>query len=311
LLNFRRAAEALVEAGRRTAGAPGPGLTLLKRILPRDNTGLPRRSIRQPIAIVIAVLALVGPGQSQDARTVPAQLEVWISAIERHVPGERDDALLSVLRLRSHELEARFEGMVFVLDAAAGGGRRREFDGLFRRYSRPRFSERIQRELRDVVEKRVAAGGVDRFAKRAAMLHADLGIIAPDSHLTWSAGTSQRVSDGTGDGDEGRSWNWMLGRAFLHLVHMAEEDEYGRLWYHAIGNHLWGTGNYVELDPHGTFRIGPGAGGEHLILALPPSTPALQEGEWDRLARYRAAAERVTLGELDERLIDLRLATIK
>jgi tetratricopeptide (TPR) repeat protein len=41
----------------------------------------------------------------------------------------------------------------------------------------------------------------------------------------------------------------MLGRAFLHLVPNAGGDRDVRLWYQAVGSHLWSEGNYAELRP--------------------------------------------------------------
>jgi hypothetical protein len=59
----------------------------------------------------------------------------------------------------------------------------------------------------------------------------------------------------------------------------------------------------------GSFRLGPARGGSYLIVALPSSAPMLQAGEWDRVARLAAGAERITLGDLDERTLDLRVVT--
>lgn len=58
----------------------------------------------------------------------------------------------------------------------------------------------------------------------------------------------------------------------------------------------------------GDFRLGPLRGGEYFIVALPSSAPALQMGQWERVARLTSVADRVTLGDLDERAIDLRLS---
>jgi hypothetical protein len=57
----------------------------------------------------------------------------------------------------------------------------------------------------------------------------------------------------------------------------------------------------------GTFNVGPVRGGDYAIVALPGGTQFPQSGEWDRLARLAAQGERVTLGDLDERLVDLRV----
>lgn len=58
----------------------------------------------------------------------------------------------------------------------------------------------------------------------------------------------------------------------------------------------------------GDFRLGPLRGGEYFIVALPSSAPMLQMGQWERVTRLTSVADRVTLGDLDERAIDLRLS---
>jgi protocatechuate 3,4-dioxygenase beta subunit len=59
--------------------------------------------------------------------------------------------------------------------------------------------------------------------------------------------------------------------------------------------------------PTGAFRIGPLRGGNYRIVALPSATASLQSGEWDRTARLAALADRLTLGELEDRTIELTI----
>lgn len=61
--------------------------------------------------------------------------------------------------------------------------------------------------------------------------------------------------------------------------------------------------------PAGTFKLGPARQGDYTIVALPAGSSYPQAGEWDRLTRLAAQGERVTLGELDERLVDLQVVT--
>lgn len=67
------------------------------------------------------------------------------------------------------------------------------------------------------------------------------------------------------------------------------------------------TAATTTATAQGTFKIGPVRRGDYRIVAAPASASPLQEGEWQRAARLAASAERITLGELDERLIDLRV----
>jgi protocatechuate 3,4-dioxygenase beta subunit len=63
----------------------------------------------------------------------------------------------------------------------------------------------------------------------------------------------------------------------------------------------------VMASAAGEFRLGPVRRGDYLIVALARSAPWVGPRQRDRLARLAAAAERITLGELDERAIDLRV----
>jgi protocatechuate 3,4-dioxygenase beta subunit len=57
----------------------------------------------------------------------------------------------------------------------------------------------------------------------------------------------------------------------------------------------------------GEFRAGPVRGGAYFIVGLPPNMGPIQAGESRRVQRLATMAERVTLGDLDERTVDLRL----
>ena len=59
----------------------------------------------------------------------------------------------------------------------------------------------------------------------------------------------------------------------------------------------------------GTFKLGPARQGDYIIVALPAGSRYPQSGEWDRLARLAAQGEAVTLGELDERMVDVQIVT--
>ena len=57
----------------------------------------------------------------------------------------------------------------------------------------------------------------------------------------------------------------------------------------------------------GTFKLDPARPGDYTIVALPRGSRYPQAGEWNRLARLAAQGERVTLGDLDERMVDLQV----
>jgi Carboxypeptidase regulatory-like domain len=62
-----------------------------------------------------------------------------------------------------------------------------------------------------------------------------------------------------------------------------------------------------RASSNGTFALGPIRDGDYTIVALPPDTPPLERGDWDRFARLSSVGERITLGELDARMIQLRV----
>jgi hypothetical protein len=55
------------------------------------------------------------------------------------------------------------------------------------------------------------------------------------------------------------------------------------------------------------MKLGPILPGDYFIVAMPANTRPIQPGESRRFQRLAAVAERVTLGDLDERTIDLQL----
>lgn len=197
----------------------------------------------QPVS-ALAQPAAVKPGAWR-------HFDVWLDAIAGHDPGANDAALASAAALSSRELESVLPYMVFALRGAyAKLDRRAEFDETFNRYGTRGHQPKDAGELQARVSRLLAPPGVDRFLKRAAMLHTDLGIVHRDSHVTQTAGLSHLVEDGRAVGDAGRPWHWMMARAFLHLVPRAAEDPDVRLWYQAVGTHLWSSRTFTEAMPH-------------------------------------------------------------
>ena len=65
----------------------------------------------------------------------------------------------------------------------------------------------------------------------------------------------------------------------------------------------------VGATQNGSFRLGPSRPGTYAIVALPAGSMGVQRGERERIARLIAAGEKVTLGELEERTVELRLVS--
>ena len=100
------------------------------------------------------------------------------------------------------------------------------------------------------------------------------------------ASVTGRVTDDHGNAVQGAT------------VMMFETHSQRMLWRYPASTRASGTGE---------FRIGPLRGGDYFIVAMPANARPIQRGESRRLQRLAAVAERVTLGDLDERTIDLRV----
>jgi protocatechuate 3,4-dioxygenase beta subunit len=70
---------------------------------------------------------------------------------------------------------------------------------------------------------------------------------------------------------------------------------------------LWRFPPSTRASATGQFRMGPVRGGDYFVVAVPANTRPIQPGESRRLQKLAAVAERVTLGDLDERNIDLQV----
>lgn len=205
----------------------------------------------------LALVAGLGcaPPQAQPPADPWATLEQWVAAIEQHEAGRDDDAVRAIASMPSADFEGAFGHMALLLDSVFTTEKARGLDDLFKRFAVgiPR-SRGEQQTLRRLVG-RVSIPGIDRFLKRAAMLHTDLTLLYPYAHLTSREGIGYFARDGRPDADRQRPWHWMLARAFLHGVISANAgDADARLWYAAVGNHLWSTRNFVEGLPH--LRMG-------------------------------------------------------
>jgi Tfp pilus assembly protein PilF len=178
------------------------------------------------------------------------QFDTWLNAILRHEPGRNDAALREVLTLTGDQLESVFPHMVFTLRAVFNRRQRPPgFDGFFGQYGTAAHRPQGPALLTPRVD-RVAVQDLTQFLKRAAMLHADIAMFTPGAQLSIRAGESHLLADGSGVGLEGRTWHWMVGRAFLHLIPDAEKDADVRLWYQVAASHLWSIRQFSEAAPH-------------------------------------------------------------
>jgi hypothetical protein len=71
----------------------------------------------------------------------------------------------------------------------------------------------------------------------------------------------------------------------------------------------WGVGQVtsVGVSVTGTFRLGPQRGGDYLIVAVIPSAKVPEPDDRDRVARLAEVAERIRLGDEEQRTLELRV----
>jgi protocatechuate 3,4-dioxygenase beta subunit len=71
----------------------------------------------------------------------------------------------------------------------------------------------------------------------------------------------------------------------------------------------WGLGQVtsVGVSATGRFQLGPQRGGDYLILAVIPSPRVPEPDDRDRVARLAEVAERIRLGDEEQRTIELRV----
>ena len=210
--------------------------------------------MRAPAAVAAGILVM---GQGSAGLTgqlrPPADslrtLQSWISAIASHEPAADDAAVAAMQAIPAADLEAAFPSMVAVLKGAAGPSVSLKWDPLFRAHA-ARAVARPQADRIQSLSGTVAAFGLDRFLRHAALLHSDLGVLAPESHGSFSYGGSQIVQDGVIMQDAPRPLHWILARALLYTVSGSAEDPAVLLWYQAVATHLWSTRTLVEAEPH-------------------------------------------------------------
>jgi tetratricopeptide (TPR) repeat protein len=163
-----------------------------------------------------------------------------VTAVERHVPGEADAPLRSVTAWSRDDLQAAWIDVQALLAVV-----KNRDAGAF--YAQPSRRQHVLRDFLtedDVERLRKLAdrirSSLDRFVKRAAVLHGDvaqqmdLELIPPPSS---SGFAPQRLvletNDGRPSGMRGSVVHWEFGRLLLAQVAGADRDEFVRSWYRA------------------------------------------------------------------------------
>jgi len=237
-------------------------------------------------------MAASGSSAHPSAQAVPSaqekmsrldRLEAWIAAVNQHTPGEADEAVLAVNRWNSVDLRGVWIDIASLTSLVREPGVSLFFvpgDPELRltpagwgtvtaptRTGRPLpipYGGRDLERLRKLAASLGSPtdGRENVLLKRAAMLHADIAMLAPaDARFTksgLSGSTRYRLNmdDGRPTGIETEANHWDMGRRLLERVRYRDPrgggargpgmDETVRLWYVATCAYLISIG---DLDP--------------------------------------------------------------
>jgi hypothetical protein len=206
-------------------------------------------------AAAVAVLAVVAVPRAPDEITAGtvAAVQRWVAAIETHVPGQRDAAVLMVSTLTFDKRVELNAGMEFFLSFLQG-------EPMPIKTSEHKLLASMAATSRQVP-------GPNAFLKRAAVLHADAAVsreIAGVKDVATPVRPSGRPSppllsqrslllnrDGEVLGDTLSDWNWPFARSLVALiVPTPGDDPFVGTWYHATAAFMFQRGLYGEVVTH-------------------------------------------------------------
>jgi tetratricopeptide (TPR) repeat protein len=173
----------------------------------------------------------------------------WVAAVERHTPGEVDDAAIALSRWSAAQIALAWidlQALIAIVERPRATRFAARPDGRTIDVSESPSLATL-RELSGLV--RTRPGGSTHFYKRAAVLHADIAM-----HVAGASGRSPTGSlivetgDGTQLGVHGNLAHWEFGRLFVDALRPASLDPFVRDWYRASLAYKLSIG---ELDtPH-------------------------------------------------------------
>ena len=212
-------------------------------------------------AAAFVMLALVAVPRDAVVTAAPDEISVatvvaiqkWVTAVQDHVPGQRDAAVDMVVALTFDDRRRMNAGMGFFLSFLKGPPQV--------------IKTKLEERLAHLGGAARLAPGAEAFLKRAAVLHADaafkreiddLKYAEPAVRLQPGPNTpllSQRSlylnQDGEILGDTLADWNWPFARSLLaRLSPRPANDPFVGTWYHATTAFMFQRGLYGEAMPH-------------------------------------------------------------
>ena len=218
------------------------------------TSNIPRRRVWTTVAAVVC-LSVCADGAGEPEWLT--RLKTWSDAVDRHQPGVADAAVLQVAAWSASDVKTvvtDFFELRKAVRAAQRAALRRSTPAKWVKGSIVYKDVRVwEGDLQALSAfKEVGADGGNRTLRRAAMLHADVAMLAPLDRSTKTGDPdSVTVVDGVVVGYESQSAHWGAGRQLLDAIEPAPAaDPFVPLWYNAIAATLLGTSNLAAARPH-------------------------------------------------------------
>jgi tetratricopeptide (TPR) repeat protein len=273
----------LADAGNRRTRRPPPvrydaraGLPFIRdaRAMSHDVAAMPvtpplsfvvRTARRLVLGLALAAMLGGGPAREAAAQWVTPQapkplagverLREWLTAIERHEPGELDEPALAISFWSRFELNAAMADLRALLDRASGVVSRIQRTGgetVINTGSGP-LTLADARDLLGLTDDEIRRRDPTRIVKRGAVLHIDVAVFTSFGLVADHSRGYQKllVNDGQRVGSDTSSYHWEFGRALLDSVKPDPGgDEMVRLWYAASAAFMVSRADLAELQRH-------------------------------------------------------------
>lgn len=182
-------------------------------------------------------------------------LDRWVTAIDKHVPGETDPAVAGMARLNPAQRD-------LLLELAAPFARYLRGDKL----AVPHKASDPEASVIEALKKRILAGSYAAWLHRAVMFETDVAMLAPDltAEAMRGANTPGEIQaihsdDGELGAREILNWHWRFARDLVDARDPLASDVFAATWYHAVALYQLDQMLLGELAPHLTkgFQLFP------------------------------------------------------
>ena len=196
------------------------------------------------LAVVAAAAWTISVSGSTVAKLGPEHViavERWVSAVTSHTPGRADNVLESVVALTYDERQQLSEALGLFFDALLG--------------KNPSTSSASEERIAQIGADALSTTGAKRFLARAAVLHGDAVLMAPDlpapppdpRDARAADGQILSASDGEFQGVLQPGWHSKFARDLLdRMPPRPAGDPFVGQWYHAMAVSLMAGRRYGQ-----------------------------------------------------------------